>query len=287
MTFSAAQTFLFTHARLLERHRFAHLFQDGPADAVLRALEAYRNADGGYGHALEPDGRGPASQPLATLTALDILREVGALDEHATSVADYLASISDAEGAVPFAVPAGEYPHSPWWQESTEGSLLPTANLAGALASLDHPWVERAEAYCWTRIEALATSHPYEIRGSLAFLERAVDRDRAAAAARRLGEITRSSGFVRLSSVDGRTPDGYTSGELPFPHEYAPTPDSLAAAWFTGEELAEGLDTLLAEREDGGWFPRFLSWTPIVRHEWAGPCTLEALTTLRAHGRAL
>ncbi|MFC7614172.1 hypothetical protein ACFQV2_12105 [Actinokineospora soli] len=107
MTISAAQEFLYHHARVLDRHRFAYLFAGGDPDQVLRALDAYRNPDGGYGHALEPDGRGPDSQPLATLTALMVLTEVGALAEHAKPVADYLTSISDPSGAVPFAVPAG------------------------------------------------------------------------------------------------------------------------------------------------------------------------------------
>ena len=156
----AAAAFLAAAGRVLDRRRFALLTGDRDPEALVAAVDAYRNADGGYGHALEPDGRGPDSQPLATLTAIDVLREVGALDEHAKAIADYLASISDADGAVPFAVPAGHYPHSPWWQESTEGTLLPTANLAGALAGVEHPWVERATAYCWPRIEALTTSHP-------------------------------------------------------------------------------------------------------------------------------
>ncbi len=45
----------------------------------LRALDAYRNADGGFGH-LEPDIRTPASQPPCVLYALEILHEVQASD---------------------------------------------------------------------------------------------------------------------------------------------------------------------------------------------------------------
>ncbi|UVS78250.1 hypothetical protein [Actinokineospora sp. UTMC 2448] len=288
MSITAAETFLFTHARLLDRRRFAFLFGSGDAEPVVRALDAYRNPDGGYGHALEPDGRGADSQPLAALTAVSVLREVGALDAFAPAIADHLAKISDADGAVPFAVPAGEYPHSPWWQASTEGALLPTANLAGALADVDHPWVARAADYCWPRIEALTSSHPYEVRGCLEFLEGAPDRTRARAAADRLGELVRSSRMVRLGSDMGETPQGYTVAELPYPHEYAPTPNSLAASWFSAAEMAESLDALTAERgADGGWRPRWLIWTPVVEHEWSGPVTIEALKTLRAYGREL
>ena len=52
----------------------------GPAEAVVEALRGYRNSDGGFGHGLEPDLRGPGSQPAPTLYALEILDEAGAAD---------------------------------------------------------------------------------------------------------------------------------------------------------------------------------------------------------------
>ena len=54
---SAAEEFILREARLLERLRFAHLFKGAAPDPALAALDAYRNADGGYGNALEPDLR--------------------------------------------------------------------------------------------------------------------------------------------------------------------------------------------------------------------------------------
>jgi hypothetical protein len=62
---------------VIDQRRFAYLFGDGTAEAVQAALDAYRNPDGGYGWALEPDGRGPVSQPVHALTALEILDETG------------------------------------------------------------------------------------------------------------------------------------------------------------------------------------------------------------------
>ena len=59
-----AADFLWRNARLLERTMFAQEFLGGPPDAVLNALMAYRNADGGFGSALEPDVRAPGSMPL-------------------------------------------------------------------------------------------------------------------------------------------------------------------------------------------------------------------------------
>src|SRR5438876_944192 len=77
---AAAETFIWSAARLVDRHRYALLFADGPAEPVVDALRGYRNEDGGFGHALEPDLRAPSSQPASTLYALEILHEAGALD---------------------------------------------------------------------------------------------------------------------------------------------------------------------------------------------------------------
>jgi hypothetical protein len=53
-----AEQFVRLTARVLEQRLFAHRFLSGSADPVETAGDAYRNDDGGYGHALEPDPRG-------------------------------------------------------------------------------------------------------------------------------------------------------------------------------------------------------------------------------------
>src|SRR5919197_3316477 len=77
----AAARFLAANARVLDRRRFERLFQGGEARAVRDAVAAFRNADDGFGHALEPDGRTPASQPAAVAMALRTLDEADAWDE--------------------------------------------------------------------------------------------------------------------------------------------------------------------------------------------------------------
>ena len=74
-----ARDFLSCNARLLERRLFAFHFEGGAAGAVVAALDAYRNPDGGFGWGLEPDKRTAASQPVDLQTAFEILDEVGAL----------------------------------------------------------------------------------------------------------------------------------------------------------------------------------------------------------------
>src|SRR5262249_58734599 len=76
----AAAQYLATNARVVERRRFERLFAGGGPGPVRDAVAAYRNADGGFGHALEPDTRCPASQPLAIAFALSVLHETDAWD---------------------------------------------------------------------------------------------------------------------------------------------------------------------------------------------------------------
>src|SRR5262245_36317671 len=105
MMLDNAERFVTLNGRVLERRRFDFLFRGGPAEPVRAALDAYRNEDGGYGHALEPDGRGPGSQPVHVLCALDVLTELDLVGEHAGGICDYLASITGPDGGAPFVHP--------------------------------------------------------------------------------------------------------------------------------------------------------------------------------------
>ena len=129
----AAESFIWRAARLLDRHRYTLLFADGSAEPVLEALRGYRNADGGFGHALEPDLRCPASQPAPTLHALGVLNEAGAADsELARDARAWIVSIAEEDGGIPFVLAGFEdYPHAPWWSPQP-GSFL-TFELAAVL----------------------------------------------------------------------------------------------------------------------------------------------------------
>ena len=70
------------------------------------AVAAYRNDDGGFGHALEPDCRAPGSQPAAVEMALRIMDEADAWDEDLVRGAcDWLAAVAPAEGGAAFVEP--------------------------------------------------------------------------------------------------------------------------------------------------------------------------------------
>ncbi|MDG9719833.1 hypothetical protein [Streptomyces sp. DH24] len=290
-----AERFVWLTARVLEQHLFAHHFRDGPADPVETALDAYRNDDGGYGHGLEPDLRGPVSQPLHAAHALRVLDAVGRCGGlRVERVCRYLTSVSTADGALPAIHPSQRgYPAAPFVPvvDDPPGALLATGPVVGLLHRNEvwHAWLFRATDFCWQAVESLERSHPYEVEAAVAFLDSAPDRTRAEAAADRLGRLVREQ---RLAALDPDHLDaypvaaGYAPREHHFPHDYARTPDSLARAWFTDDEVARSLDFLAAEQEeDGGWPVRWRQWAPAPALEARPLVTLEALRTLRAYGR--
>ncbi|MFC7342219.1 hypothetical protein [Saccharopolyspora griseoalba] len=290
---AAAERFIWRTARVLEQRRFEHLHAGGDPEAVRTALQAYRSADGGYAYGLEPDARGPVSQPLQVWSALVVLDEIGCCTGAAArEICDHLAGITRPDGGVPAGDPRlRDYPHAPWMPavEEPEGSLLSTALLTGVLLKnrVEHPWLDRASEFCWTAIDACTETHPYEARAVVAFLDHAPERERAAAAAERFGKMIRETGYVLLDPdrpEQARTAPGYAPGEVPGVCDYAPEPDSLARAWFTDEEISRGLDHLAAQQqEDGGWPISWLEWAPVTALEGRPRVTLDALRTLRAY----
>src|SRR6516162_2651552 len=159
--FDAATTFIAANARVIDRRRFERLFGDGDAQPVRDAVAAYRNADGGFGQALEPDCRAPGSQALATEMALRIMDETDAWDEALVRGAcDWLAAVAPTEGGVAFVQPTlAGWPHAPWWvpEEGDPASVIATALIAGTLHArgVSHPWLGPATELVWARVDAL------------------------------------------------------------------------------------------------------------------------------------
>ena len=282
VSIDAAEEFVRLNARLLDRLRFDHLFRGGDAVRVVDALRPYRNPDGGFGHALEPDLRGPDSQPVPVDVALFVLYEVGARDSDLLpGILDWLIDVSGPDGGVPFVLPsATAYPRGPWWQPSPgdPSALNPTAALAASLYRLGvhHPWLESATRFCWAQIEGLTETSPYEMRAMLAFLEEVPDRARADQAWERLAPLM----LPHIALDPGAT------GDVHPPLTFAPRPDSIARRLFSDDVIAAHLDALeQAQQPDGGWGFGWEAWTPVTVPEWRGWVTIESLTTLRDNGR--
>jgi|SRR5215207_182904 len=278
---TAAERFVLANARLLDRHRLAVLVGGAPVAPVLDALRAYRNPDGGFGHALEPDVRAPASEPSATLHALEVLDQVGALDDPMVSDAvAWIATIAEPDGGVPFVLPtAAAHPHAPFITPSDGGSFL-TFALAGALsrAGSGESWLRRATDWCWAKLERPDELGAYAVKCALDFLDAAPDESRANAAIERLRPRLGPDGSMPVS--------GGTENERLTPLSLSERRGGRSRVLFTDEQIEADLDALEREQQDdGGWTFDWVAWSPGQSVECRGLMTLRALTILHAHGR--
>jgi hypothetical protein len=144
--FRRAQYTILENGRELEKRLFAYYFMDGPANNVVEEIAGYQNVDGGFGNAIEPDFRLPASSPVATTVALQHLIHFDDLPLAKGVISKAIAYldntyISEREGW--FAVPktVNDYPHAPWWEFDEEKGMCaidanwgnPTAEIIGYL----------------------------------------------------------------------------------------------------------------------------------------------------------
>ena len=281
---NAAAAFVAANARVLDRRRFQRLFEDGPTAPVRDAVAAYRNDDGGFGHALEPDCRAPGSQPAAAEMALRVLDEADAWDKDLVRGAcDWLMAVAPAEGGAAFVEPTlAGWPHAPWWvpEEGHPASLIATGMIAGTLHArgVSHPWLDGATEVIWNRIGALNETSGYEMFGVLRFLQHVPDRDRAREAFVRVGPLLIERNLVAL--------DPEASGEVHGVLDFAPEPDSLARSLFDDVTVKAHLDHLAqAQRDDGGWTFNWPAWSPAAELDWRGFLTVDTLRVLRANAR--
>ncbi|HEY6738688.1 MAG TPA: hypothetical protein VI076_07535 [Actinopolymorphaceae bacterium] len=285
---NAARTFLLTHARILER-RLAEIYLDGSTDVepVRHALEAYRNADGGFGHGLESDALAPQSQPLAVDAAFAVLDDLAAhtkatFADAVAATIPFLQSVSAADGGLPIVLPSvARSPRAAHWGDGVfPPALNPTAGIVARARLLGppHPWLEDASEFCR---RALATPEAVQDAHTalcvLRFLETSPDRAWADGLYDELGG--RLTGLRLFQPMPG---EGY--GLTPL--DFAPTPDSPRRRFFTSESVEAHLDALAqAQQDDGGWPVTWEPPGPSAVAAWRGVRTLEALRVLRAYGR--
>jgi hypothetical protein len=277
---SAAESFIWAAARLVDRHRYSMLFADGPAEPVVEALRGYRNPDGGFGHALEPDLRCPASQPAATLYALEMLNEAGAADgELARDARGWIAQVAETDGGIPSVLPGFEhYPHAVWFQPGP-GSML-TLALAATLHAggvTDDAWLDRATDWCWRSIDTAEQPGGYWLKFACAFLDAVPAEQRARAAIASLGDRVDASAVAPVGGVEG---------EALRPLDLSPRPGSRSRGLISEDRIDAHLDAVESEQQqDGGWMFDWRAWSPAQTTAWRGIVTIRALTWLRDNGR--
>ncbi|UCG22978.1 MAG: hypothetical protein JSW55_12465 [Chloroflexota bacterium] len=297
-SFAAARAYIMSHGRPVDRVRFAYHFEGGDSAPVLQALAAYQNDDGGFGHALEPDLRTPASSAIATSTGLAILREVKAAAGEplvADAIRYLLYSYDAARDVWPIVPPAVEdAPHAPWWtyadsEASFDGFLVnPRAALVGHLYHFD-PGQEMLAAVSRSLLAHMGTipDDDMDMHDLLAFLELA-EADNVPADLRQevVSKLRRTVPHALASD-----PAQWTDYTLR-PLQVAPAPDSILASEVDRAAVDANLDWEIERQSaDGSWdlawswdFVDAAAWAR-AENDWKGYHAVNTLRTLAAYGR--
>jgi hypothetical protein len=111
--------FVRSHGRPLEKALLGYGFEDSPREAVIAALAAYQNDDGGFGKAFEPDLRYAGSSALCITEALSAAGRIGLDAEHpmVARAIGYLVDTYHADSKCWDFVPkeVDGFPRAPWW----------------------------------------------------------------------------------------------------------------------------------------------------------------------------
>jgi hypothetical protein len=281
-TFSNARQFILTHARLLERMLFQVHFAHASPASVAQAVRAYRNPDGGLGHALEPDLRCPESQPLFVEVGLAALQEAGCRDQElALSVCSFLKSVSNESGLVsPFLETARRSPHAAHMIHSAVApDLNPTIGLCGLLhyQGVQHPWLSRATETCCDMLIRDPPLEAHTLLGATRLADHLPDRTLARCLVDTIASVLPQARFyIAEAPVQGY---GLT------PLHFAPDPTSNWRALFLDDQIAGHLQDLKDRQQpDGGWPIDWDAPGPAAVLEWRGRGTLDAIRRLVAYG---
>ena len=282
-THDAGRSFILREGRLLEQRLAAVVFDGAPPATVVDVLRGYQNADGGFGHGLEPDKRCPDSQAIDVEIALQAMIAAGTVDHDMVGRAcDYLAASASPDGAVPLATPAIEnYPRAVHWADWTYvPGLNPTAGLIGRLhqMGIEHPWVSKATEWCWAALADAPLDDAHEAKEAFVFLAHVPDRERADALAPSVLEKLARAAHYRADPLDPEY--GVT------PLHIAPSPTSRWRSLFADDVIEGHLDrTERDQQPDGGWS---ITWEPpsaASTLEYRGMETLRHLRVLAAYRR--
>jgi hypothetical protein len=276
--------FIWENARLLERAIFDYRFLGGPVDRIRLILRLHQNADGGFGHALEPDLRSPDSQPLFIEFGLRTLYECDIRDdEMAYQVCSFLEHHADLEHGIPLVFPSSlHYPHAGHMDNpgSQQPSMDRLVGLVGLLnwQGISQLWLSKAVEVCLQKIGSTKFEDAHTILTSFCLIESVSQARPVEALFEKLShELMRANFFCLEVPI---TSYGLT------PLNFAPSPKSFCRRIFTDSLIEAHLDELLSQQQaDGGW-P--IQWDPpcqMARCEWRAQRTVSALETLRAYGR--
>ena len=295
--FNQAALFINTHARAVDRCLFAYHFDGGSAEAVLDALRAFQNPDGGFGHAIEPDFRLPASSPMATSVGLQTCLAVGAPPDHpmVQAAVQYLVNTYQTDGDYwPVAsLEINDYPHAFWWhrEDITAPPEAAWANPSAELVGYLHYARESVPPDLLARATARARQN---LESGVAFGEEQLSFyqlltwERATAfLPEGLAEAARDKILTAYRSLRPLTEEKLA--ELPV-IALLDFREPVAVQAFP-DDIDRLLDNIIQQQaEDGAWWPawhwgQYEDVWEVAKKEWAGRITVDVLHTLNIFGK--
>lgn len=251
-----AAAYVYRQGRPVDAAELAFHLGRGRADVVLEVLYAYRNSDGGFAHAIEPDVRAHTSTVLATTMALQTMVRVKADGYHPL-----------VQGAMRFLVDhydlrtqnwplvnaeAKNAPCAPWWKDynlEEPGELNPRAEILSYFIRFDHGKHDAMADEVRRRvISRLSKDQPLEMHeaqcvarllrtpGIDSTLERAcreaLERDLSKLLPQRREDC---AGYVLKPMTIARRPNSVLAGlveqAVPMQHEYELSVQSSEGSW--------------------------------------------------------
>jgi hypothetical protein len=291
--FRAARDFVRTVGRPLDAALLDLALGEVGGAAVTAALAPFQNADGGFGHGLEPDIPSPASSALATSIGLrHLVRAAASPDDPLVAGAiRWAAEHIDAEHGVWPIIDAGVdlAPHAPWWAFSDDLAASwngfrfnPTAEMLAHLyvfaGVVPRSLIAAAEAgLSRTLAEQDALEGAYDLKCAV----------RLAECGGLPPALQAGLDAVIRRSIAAHDPDDVHSS----PFDFAPTP-SARFAGDVGDRIEPALAALIAAQQPDGGLRPFWDWAFVdaaawakAERDWRGQLTREALETLAAWGR--
>lgn len=288
--FDKAKNFILANARMIERRLFHYYFGNGTFEGVYHAVYAYRNADGGFGHGMEPDTASPESQPLFSIMALETLDEIGVLTKKRflQDFMPYFENITTEKGGIPWMFkPKGNYPCEAHFKTVKEwAALSTTAPLLGLLEKngIDIPWMKKAEDFVWSEFERIGNRHVFCylcVPRWVTFLKYTKNRAKAEKTIENLKKWIMTKNVLCNNPLD----EGWGLYGKPHSLNYAPSPDHMFRTMFSKEKIETDLCSLIGKQKNDGRWHTWYGISEGTKLEWAGIQTLWVLKTLKNYDR--
>lgn len=267
-----ARDFVYGNGTLWERALFDHLFQGGSLTRLHQCLLCYKNADNGWGHALEHDIRTPESHPLALEFLLNMMAHTGIQGVSLLNgTPGWLEANQNPDGSLKNPPSVLDYPHAFWWDNggqdvpaSIVGNLTRLGVSTPALTEATRRWaarhmtLEQIQANEWL----FMAYRPHDYYFSTDDFPQV--------------EVYRKAVIQNIITCAEKMPQE----QYYVLFNFVMHPESPAAQAIPRRLIDRSLDHLMdSQQEDGGWKDEhgLPQWRPYV--------TIQALLALRNYGR--